>query len=431
MKTIILSLIISFTSLVTSAQDYGKLSLLYMQNKPEDAKKEIDALMANPKAQNKAEAFLWKFKVYSELYADSNLYAKYPDADVQAMEALEKYKSLDNSLKMIKEEGARGVGLLYNTSFSYGQKNFRDTNWENSYKYFKIADQMGDFIMKTGLSKTNMTLDTVTVFLTGAAAQNAHKYDDAASNYRRLADLNIGGAEYEDVYRFLTDYYMRQKDTANFSKYLSQSKQLYPNSKDVWAQMEMQNMTQSSSLSDIISKYKQEESQGTLNEEKYINYAETFAGPTKDQLEALDSTQQLDLKKAAADAYSKAFSTNPNGLYAFNAGVVNYNIYSTLDERYYTYRGENASLKAKRTEIEKEEMKYADTAALWLEKAYIALKAKQDRTKSETNSLNRTVDYLTNIYLWRRDKSKGVNTKDYDMYDAKYKQYDVEHNMYK
>ena len=57
-----------------------------------------------------------------------------------------------------------------------------------------------------------------------------------------------------------------------------------------------------------------------------------------------------------------------DGLYAFNTGVIYYSIYGELDDRYYANRGEGAALKAKRAEIAKQEMAYADTAAQWLEK---------------------------------------------------------------
>ncbi len=433
MKKIILSLIVSIITVVAIAQDYAKVTLFYsMTGKMEDAKKEIDAIIATPKAQDKAEAYLWKLKVYSEIYADSNLYAKYPDIEMQAMEAFNKYKSLDNSLKLLKEEGGiRSVSLLYSASFNYGRKNFTDTNWEKSYQYFKLAEETGDFINTNNLAQNKINIDTVTVLYTAYAAQNSKKYEEAANYYKKIADLKIGGSDYEDVYRYLLDYYTRQKDVENFNKYLVIAKELYPNSNSVWAQMEMINMNQNTNLEDILNKYRQEQTQGTLTEDKYINYAETFAGPDKSQLDKLDSLKQIEIKMAAADAFAKAFATTPNGLYAFNTGVIKYNMYGILDERYYSYRGETAALKAKRAEIEKDEMIYADTAAVWLEQAYTILKAKTDRTKSETNSLNRTVDYLANIYLWKRDKSKGVNPKDYDKYDAKYKQFDVEHNKYK
>lgn len=430
MKKFLFSLLIVCFVLPSFAQDYGKLQLFFVQNKMEDAKKEIDNLLTNPKALDKAETHLWKFRVYSELYSDSSLTSKYPGAEISALEALDKYKLLDNSYKQLKEEGVRGLGLLYNTSFNKGRQLFNDKNWDSSFKYFSIAEQMGDFINTNNLSGTQLAIDTITVLYTAYAAQNAQKFDVASNYYKRIADLKIGGSDFEDVYRFLLDYYVKQQDTENFTKYIAVAKELYPESQAVWAQLEMNNLTQSSSLMDIVKTYQDEVAQGSLNEDKYINYAETFAMAERDQVDALDSASQVQLKITAGDAFAKAFALNPNGLYAFNVGVINYNLFGILDERYSDYRGESAALKTKRAEIEKEQTIFADSTIYWLEQAYTMLKDKTDRTKSESISLNRTVDYLANIFMWKRDKSKVGTGKDYDAYDAKFKLYDSEHNKY-
>ena len=94
-------------------------------------------------------------------------------------------------------------------------------------------------------------------------------------------------------------------------------------------------------------------------------------------------------------------------------------------------RGESAALKAQRTSIIKQQQPFADTAIAWLEKGYDLMKAKTDREKTESNSLNRSVDFLANLYMWKREKSKGVAPKDYDKYDAKFNQYSNEHDKYK
>ena len=146
----------------------------------------------------------------------------------------------------------------------------------------------------------------------------------------------------------------------------------------------------------------------------------------------MKKSQQVELKLTAADAFSKAYNlNNKNGLYAFNSGVLYYNVFSTLDDRFFANAGETAALKAKRAEIVKEQQETASKAIEWLEKGYATLKAKEPREKNENNSLNRTVLMLSNLYAWKRDKSRGVNPKDYDAYDAKYKIYDAEVDKYK
>jgi hypothetical protein len=286
--------------------------------------------------------------------------------------------------------------------------------------------------LKNKLSANNSVIDTATVLYTAYAAQNAKELDSAAKYYSMLADVKVSGPDYEDIYKYLVQYYSEKKDDANFKKYLAEAKELYPNDNSLWTQYEMGNLTENADLPKLLAQYQQDVAAGSMNEAKYASYGEAFATTDKEQLDKLDSTQKMNLKFAAAQAFAKAYELNDTaGLYAFNTGVIYYSIYSELDDRYNANRGESAALKTKRSEIAKQEATYADTASQWLEKAYNTLKAKQGRSKSETISLNRAVDYLANINYWQRDQTKtNGNSKDYDKYDALYKKYDAEHNTY-
>jgi hypothetical protein len=430
-----IALILSVNYLM--AQDDAVIQLYVAQKQYEKAKDEVDKWLAQPKLKDKDKptAYLWKMLVYSNLYADSALTSKYPGADVEALDALAKYQQLDPELKMLREQTffAAGIGNLYTGSFAIGKNYFDKKEWDSAFKYFSASTRMGDFLLRNKLSSSTATIDTVTVLYTGYSAQNAKKLDSAAKYYAMLADIKIKDPEYEDIYKFLIEYNAQVKNDAEFKKYLALGKELYPNDAASWTQYEMSNMTANASLTDLLQKYQQEAAAGSLNEDKLVAYAEALATTDKQQLDPLDSMQKVNLKLAAAQAFAKAYDMNDsNGLYAFNTGVIYYSLYGELDDRYGAYRGESSALKAKRAEISKQEMAYADTASQWLEKAYTTLKAKTDRSKSETGSLNRTVDYLANIYYWKRDQTKiNGNNKDYDKYDALYKKYDAEHNTYK
>jgi hypothetical protein len=436
MKKIILSVVLIFSAYYLMAQDDAVIQLYVSTKKYEQAKEQVDKWLAEPKlkASDKQTALLWKMLVYSQLYVDSSLSNKYPDASIQAMDAFNQYVALEPSLKQLKEQHFEaGVANLYTGSFNKGRDYFQNKQWDSAFKYFSESQAMGNFLLANKLSTSTATVDTVTVLYTGYAAQNSKQLDSAARYYSMLADIKVSGSDYEDIYKFLVEYYSEKKDNANMTKYLVTAKELYPNDSSVWTQYEMTAMTANASLPDLFQKYQQEAAAGNMSEDKLTGYAEALATTDKSQLDALDSMQKVNIKLAAAQAFGKAFElNNTNGLYAFNAGVIYYSFYSELDDRYAANRGEGAALKAKRDAIAKQEAAYADTAAEWLEKAYPVLKAKQDRTKSETSSLNRTVDYLANIYYWKRDQTKtNGDSKDYDKFDALYKQYDAEHASYK
>ena len=435
MKKIFLTFALALCIVYLNAQDEAVVQLYATQKKWDKAKEEVDKWLADPKLKDKdkATAYLWKLDVYSQLFVDSSLSSKYPDAQSQAMDALTKYEAIDPSLKMMRDGNfAGGVGNLYTGSFNKGKNAFEAKDWQNAYTNFAQAQQLGEFLLANKFSSNSATIDTVTVLYTAYAAQNSKMVDTAAKYYSMLADLKVSGPDYEDIYKYLIQYYSDKKDDANFKKYLAEAKELYPNDNSMWTQFEMGNLTTNADLPKLLDQYQKDVAAGNMNEDKYASYGQAFATTDKEQLDKLDSTQKINLKLAAAQAFSKAYSLNDtNGLYAFNTGVIYYSIYSELDDRYNANRGESATLKAKRAEIAKQEMAYADTASQWLEKGYNTLKAKQNRSKPETISLNRTVDYLANIYYWERDQTKvNGNPKDYDKYDALYKKYDAEHNTY-
>ncbi len=433
MKKVFLFLSFAALGLISTAQNYNAVLIDYQTAKFDDAKKDVDKLMADPKVKDKAETYLWKLKVYSEIYADTVLNAKYPNILPEAIDAFEQYAAKEPDLKLLKVDGTRAVSLLYNQSFNYGRNYFKNSDWAAAFNSFSTCQKVSEFIGKNGLNTNGKyTIDTTVVLYTGYAAQNAGKQAEAAVRYKSLADWKIGDKDFEDIYKFILDYDTRQKDAASFKKYLPVAKELYPQDMAIWNQFDMNYMSSNSSLLDIVAKFRTDDAAGKLTEDDYITYAESFASPEKAQLTSLDSTQKVNVKMASADAFIKAYNLNNKaGLYAFNAGVLYYSIFGDLDDRYYGLRGESADLKSQRDAVVKQQQEVGSKAIEWLEKGYNALKAKEPREKSESNSLNRTVDYLANLYVWKRDKSRGSNPKDYDAFDAKYKLYDSEHDKYK
>lgn len=431
MKKLILAILCISLSAGAFSQNYNAITLFIAQQKFDKAKAELDKLMLDEKGKENPKTYLFALQFYSEIYADSALQLQYPDAGDKAVEALHAYVAKDPTLKDLKEEGPRPIGIMYSTSFNIGRKEFMDSKWEESFNNFKIAEEMSAFANENGFSENKIKIDTTTILYTGYAAQNAGKADEAVQRYKKLADEKIGGKDYEEMYKFVLNYDTQKKNEADFKKYLAIAKELYPDEAATWSQFDVNYLGETSDLKEMMSKYQQDDAAGTLKAKDYIAYAEMFAQPDKDKVKDMDSLQQVNLSLMSADAYTKAFKQEQNGIYMFNAGVLTYNIFGILDQRFYDLRGESPVLKKRRDSVVVQQMIYADNSILYLEQAYTILKAKTDRTKNESNSLNRTVDYLANLFIWKRDKSKGINPKDYDKYDAKFQQYDAEHDKYK
>src|SRR3954447_15834433 len=138
MKKLLFFLLLATTAFIVNAQDYNRIFLAYSTKKYEDAKTEIDKLAADPKASDKAETYLWKLTVYGELYGDSSLRKKYPDAGKEAWDALNKYVEKDPQLTKMKANspengnGLRGLSLLYGQSFNNGRAAFQNKDWNGA-----------------------------------------------------------------------------------------------------------------------------------------------------------------------------------------------------------------------------------------------------------------------------------------------------------
>jgi hypothetical protein len=95
------------------------------------------------------------------------------------------------------------------------------------------------------------------------------------------------------------------------------------------------------------------------------------------------------------------------------------------------YKSIADSLKSSRIALEKPLNDAGDSSITWLETEIALLKGKNEKTREEKNCLNRSVDYLANIFSYKKEKARGKDLKAYDLYDVKFKLYDSLHDTFK
>ncbi len=502
---IMLTLVGMFT--FSKAQDklFVNMLLNYPANLPK-AKAEIDKIMADPKNQGKVEGWLWKSRVYAEIYFTESLQSTYPDAGNIAFESFKKYESLEPSYKQLGEVASwRPLDLIYVTGFNQGRKFFDDASkfnnpikeksdlmnrtkirlenkttdsmnlkevyynankskdslteiqsklWDSSYHYFVAAAYMGDIIAQKDLRKTGAKLDTMSVVYAGYAAQNAKKEVEATKYYAKLIDIRANGDEYKDVYTYTLVHYANIKDAENFNKYLAISKEVYP--KGEWDDYEFDFLNKAYNMQQKEEQYDKQDATGTLSARKYLLFGQMFSEIMKEEKAILDSSKKAYYEKKSASAYIKAFEKdNTLGLAAFNAGVIYYNEYSILDDRYRAnikilqdlnsnrivekdpkkrlaadtkYKADVDAVKKINQEVDKQMSEAVDMSINWLEKSFNSLNAQETKDRTTHNCLNKSVDWLANLYQYKSQKVKGKDMKAYDVFDAKYKQYDALHS---
>lgn len=454
MKKLLLLTMLAAAFQLVQAQDLKKVQTTVILKKWEDAKTEIDKAIADPKGQTK-EGYYWKARVYAALYADPVLTAKYPNAAKDADAAFKKYRELDPSLTVAKASGPEGYFDMYKTSFADAIKVFNAKKWDEAAIDFTTAVEYSDVIFTNKWTAGNYAFDTTSLLYLGYAFQNAKKMDDAAKAYGRLADNKVGGETYADIYKFLDSYYSTAKNQELFNKYLALSRELYPAEGASWDEFEMDYIDNNWTLAQKVAFYDKGDAAGTLTERQLLQFGEVFVH-VKDKEKTLDSAQALAYTLKAADAFKKAYAkNNQNSIAAFNVGVIYYNIYGEYDDKYAgnirNLQGINANrppadkdpkkkaaadakfkeqtdaIKNANAAIEKPLMDNLDMAIDWLEKSYTVLKSKSDKNKTEKSIANKSVDFLANLYAYKRDRVRGKDLKAFDAYDAKYKEFDALH----
>jgi hypothetical protein len=350
--------------------------------------------------------------------------------------------------------GKAAVDFLYRGTLTEGIAYFDKKQWDSAFRYFSRSSEIGDLITKFDWRGNKQAIDTTTVLFAGYAAQNAKKADDAVKYYTRIANLkitnNAAAGDMKDIYEYLVFYYLERKNTAEFNKYLSLAKEMYPKAMESWADYETEYVEKNYSLAEKTEAYSKGDAAGTLTANQYLAYGNMFYNMKEEEKEGLDSAKLASYKTMAEDAFMKGYNKDKtNGLAAYNAALINYNEWVMLDDRYEdnikkiadfnrkktaekdpkkkaAFDPKISAVKADNASIEKMQHRYADKGITWMEYAHTALSAKENPDRSEKPVINKTVDYLANLYLWKRDKSKG-NNAEYDKYDALYKKYDALH----
>lgn len=469
MKKILLVLLLAVTAQITIAQDFKKVKIAIGIMKWDNAKTELDKLANDPKAKDKPELYYYQARVYAAIFKDTALRAKYPNAGDLAAAALEKYESLDAGYSKIKElGGVEPFFDLYGTYFLAGVNVFNEKSWLPAAQNFEKAIKYIDIIIQNKwAASASITMDTTALLYTGYAYQNANQMDEAAKYYGRLADSKVNEAIYLDLYRFLVQHYTKTNNEASFFKYLALGKEIYP--KEVWDDYEIDFIDTNYDLAKKTSLYDTEDAAGKLTEQKYLQFGDLFVN-VKNKEKELDSATQIKYTLKAADAFQKAYQkNNENAAAIFNVGVIYYNIFGEYDDRVSAniraLRGISAAneeefaakkaaaktpqakaavnkaaadklaaaqapLKQQNAAIDVDLQKNIDLSIDALEKSFVALKDKTDRSKRDNNLLNNCVRYLANLYEVKRNKFRGKDPQKYDMYEAKYKEFDALQNSF-
>lgn len=454
---VITALVFGFSSFAQKS-DFKTVESDFILGKYEEAKIAYDkAIAKNPAAAQSLEGFLWKCRVMCEMVANPQLSGKYPNALKDAYDAFLNYEKADPSLNTIANStmgalGWRIVDVQYMNNFNEGRRNYGTKTYDSAYFYYDRCSYFAKIMMQKDLRKNGGALDTIPILMAGYSAQNAQMKDEAIKYYGFAIEKGYAGTDGIDLYRYILAVYSEKNDKQGFDKYYEISQKTYPN--ENWEDYKLDFISKNNTLNDKITIYDKEDASGGLSYTGYMYFGDMFINPTKEDREAIDKNLVLkeNLHNKGREAFKKAFGKkNTEGLAAFNVGVLYYNDFGAADDKYRDgistlqkinaekpqekdpkkKAAADAAFKVKideqkkiNADLDAKVLGLGDLAVEWLEKAVPILQAKSDKTKTEKASLKNAVNYLTNLFSYKRDKAKGKDVKAYDAFDAKYKYYD-------
>ena len=232
-------------------------------------------------------------------------------------------------------------------------------------------------------------------------------------------------------------------------------KEVYP--KENWEDFEIEYIDQNYDLAGKTALYDEMDAAGTLTETKYLQFGDVFVSVRNN--DGVDSVTIDKYNRKAIDAFKKAYGkNNNNAIAAFNVGVTYYNFFNLEDDKYAAnikklqeinankpvvkdpkkkaaadaeHKAKVDAIKNENAAIEKVSMENVDIAAEWLTKSYLILKDKTPRSNTEKSVINKSVDFIANIYYYKMGRVRGKDAKLFDQYEAKYKEFDALHSSFK
>jgi len=419
---ILLIFLFSASALSLSAQSLDKAKDFLKAGKLQEAKDEIDKVLAVDKNQKIAEDWYYKAKIYDAIAGNAQLKTQVPDAFAQSFEALKKYIQLDDKkLVLLQLDQYKPINDIYQGYFQAGAADYNSGKYADALVDFKGAIGAITFMSQKGW--VTQKLDTTSTLYAGISAEKANNRDEASLFYRTIADsgiTKIGGNDMIDIYKWLVDYFTRKKDDANTWKYLEIGEVKYP--KDLfWPDTQLDLLRKAGKKDSLWAKYDELVKQFPDNHLFFFNYGLELYQYASDTSVAKQANYD-DLIKRAKENLAKALEIKPDyPQAAMVLGQISYNAGVDIQLQIKTVKGTKPEDVKKRADLRVQVTKLFDEAIPYFEKVDQDLGTKGKLKMDEKTVLKDAYDLLITIYEQKNIKEK------IDAYTNKFNNVDKEH----
>ncbi len=189
------------------------------------AKEAIETAITHPKSMGLAKTYYVKGKLCQAAFdsGDPKFMELYPDILMEAYNNFEKAAQIDPKLKsVIIRENA--YALLGNSFLNDAISKFTEKNFKGAMQSFERNVQVAASDLYVGM------VDTLVIFNAGLAAYNAEMYPEAITHFRTCTQ---SGTEDTKPYIFMSDSYLKMKDTVQAEAVLMEGYKAYPDTLDI------------------------------------------------------------------------------------------------------------------------------------------------------------------------------------------------------
>lgn len=442
MKRFLLATILLLSISQFAVAQFEEVKTLITLNQFAKAKESVDGMASKPKITAKAEYYILKATILSNLAKDDKSDAA-QKLRADAIEAYSKFLQMDpkDDAKLKNDPIYSAAPInFYVSYFSEGVDYFNKKNWAKAAPTFLNTIKWSDFVIENKIA--TMTFDTTVTLLTAVSIQNNGDEETASGFYKKLAAKNVGGDDNDIVYRFLMNYYFNKDDMDSFEAARQQGLKLYPKQEyftytDVDFILEIKDMNKRfKKVEEKIAKDPQNieliQTYGfllfnRLNEDsadtKIPNYAEqeskmvdmlTRAGAGKKD----DGTSYY---YAGSHFFNKALRVE-DSIRNINDDIKRFNASAKPDKTGKTPQPPKAWTD-KRDNFRKDQNAQYDKALPFLLNAQPALEKASAKGKSDLQSYKKLLDQLIEIYSSKRQFSKLPADK--AKYEAEEKKWDA------
>lgn len=189
------------------------------------AKAAIEEAIVNPKSMGLAKTYYVKGKLCQAAFdsGDPKFMDLYPDILMEAYKNYEKAIQIDPKLKnLVIRDNA--YALLGNSLLNDAINKFNEKDFKGAMKSFEQNVMVSANEMYVGV------VDTLVIFNAGLAAYNAELFEEAIAHFRTCTQ---SGTEDTKPYIFISDSYLKMKDTLKAEAALLEGYKAYPDTLDI------------------------------------------------------------------------------------------------------------------------------------------------------------------------------------------------------